>query len=260
MTTSPIIKKVAFTFLLAFTAAVSTKALAQNATAKEYTSAKQQPSILGGQQAIDTYFAKALTEVNREQGGTLILSILVGITGAVSEPVITDSYVPKEKRSLEANKKLEEALLKAALTMPGWKPGVVDNKPVPVRVTVPVNVSAVEVDPEKEIIYSYVEQMPSFPEGQQAMEKFISTNIKYPKDAIAQNKEGMVVINFIVGQTGELRDFKVLKGLSESINAEAIRVLKSMPVWVPGKQNGRIISVYYTIPMKFFIPKSIEAK
>ncbi|MBJ6119441.1 TonB family protein [Pontibacter sp. BT310] len=245
----------ALSILLALAGAVTTETIAQGNTEKIYSSADKQPSVLGGQQSIDAYFAKALTNVNREPGGVITLSLVVGATGQVSEVTIADSYVPNVKRTLEANVKLEQALTKAALTMPGWRPGEVNGKPVPVRVSVPVNISALEVAPEKELIYTYVEQMPSFPGGQQAMFDFIAANIKYPKDAIAQNKEGLVVVNFIVGQTGELREFKIQKGISESIDAEAIRVLKAMPTWIPGKQNGRIISVYYTMPMRFFIPK-----
>jgi TonB family protein len=236
-------------------AGTTTDVMAQTATEKVFAKADQMPALLGGNQAVDTYFARALTDVARGQGGVVTLSLVVGKTGQVSQAAITNTYVPQAQRELEANKTLEQAILKAAASMPGWKPGSIGGKPVAVRVAVPVNISAQEAPAEEEYVYDHVEQMPGFPGGEEAMRHYMATHIQYPKDALAQKKEGAMLVNFVVDKTGKLKDFKVVRGLTPSIDAEALRVLATMPTWSPGKQNGRPVAVSYTMPVLFRLPK-----
>lgn len=212
------------------------------------------PVMQGGNQAVDAYFASALADVAREQGGVVTLSLVIGKKGQVSQATITKTYVPQAQRELEANKALEQAILKAAASMPGWKPGNMGGVPVAVRVVVPVNISALEVPAEEEYVYDAVEQMPGFPGGETAMRQYIATHIKYPKDALAQKKEGIVLVTFVVDKAGNLKNFKVTRGLSPNMDSEAVRVLESMPTWTPGKQNGRPVPVSYTMPVFFRLP------
>jgi len=104
---------------------------------------------------------------------------------------------------------------------------------------------------EKEQVFTHVEQMPQFPGGDRAMMEFLQKNMKYPVIAAEQGIEGTVVLRFVVGKQGEVSDVTVLRSLDPSCDKEAIRVVKSMPKWIPGKQNGNPVLVYYTLPVRF---------
>lgn len=110
-------------------------------------------------------------------------------------------------------------------------------------------------DAEDKPVYG-VETMPQYPGGDEALLKFIRDNLKYPAAAAEGGIEGRVTIRFIVGRTGEVRDVTVIRGLAPSCDEEAVRVVKMMPTWIPGTQNGRTVSVYYTLPVVYKLQKS----
>lgn len=113
-----------------------------------------------------------------------------------------------------------------------------------------INVQVTEVtDSDKPFVG--VEQMPRFPGGETELMQYLSKNIRYPKDAAENGIQGRVILRYIVGKTGKIRDVVVLKGLSPTCDAEAIRVVKAMPDWTPGRQNGKAVSVYYTLPISY---------
>ncbi|MFD2248579.1 energy transducer TonB [Pontibacter ruber] len=101
--------------------------------------------------------------------------------------------------------------------------------------------------------YTYVEQMPSFPGGESEMMKYLGKNIRYPAAAQRAGVEGLVVLSFVVSKTGEISEIQVVKGLGAGCDEEAMRVVKTMPKWTPGKQNGREVPVRYTLPVRFTI-------
>lgn len=101
--------------------------------------------------------------------------------------------------------------------------------------------------------YTYVEQMPTFPGGETEMLKYLGKNIRYPAAAQRAGVEGLVVLSFVVGKTGEISDIQVVKNLGAGTDEEAMRVVKTMPKWTPGKQNGRAVPVRYTLPVRFTI-------
>ncbi len=103
----------------------------------------------------------------------------------------------------------------------------------------------------KEEVFTHVEQMPQYPGGDKEMMAYLSKNIKYPVIAQEQGIQGTVVLRFVVGKNGEVTDVTVMRSLDPSCDKEAIRVVKSMPKWVPGKQNGNPVLVYYTLPVRF---------
>ena len=103
----------------------------------------------------------------------------------------------------------------------------------------------------KEEVFTHVEQMPQYPGGDKEMMAYLSKNIKYPVIAQEQGTQGTVVLRFVVGKNGEVTDVTVMRSLDPSCDKEAIRVVKSMPKWVPGKQNGNPVLVYYTLPVRF---------
>lgn len=100
-------------------------------------------------------------------------------------------------------------------------------------------------------VFTFVEQMPQFPGGDKALEKFHKENLKEPKVAKANRKQGRVVAYFIVGTDGTLQEITILKPLAPEYDEEVLRFLKSMPPWIPGKQNGITVRVRYMFPVDF---------
>lgn len=108
-----------------------------------------------------------------------------------------------------------------------------------------------EVIQEETKPYTAVEQMPEYPGGNVALLKFISANLKYPVIAAENGIQGTVAIRFVVSATGEVTDVEILRSLDPSCDREAVRVIKSLPKWMPGKQNGRAVPVYFAVPVRF---------
>jgi len=96
-----------------------------------------------------------------------------------------------------------------------------------------------------------VEQMPQFPGGQNEMFKFLAQNVRYPVEAQQKNVSGLVIVQFIVSKTGVISNIKVIRGIDPSCDNEAIRVVKAMPEWIPGKQKGINVNVKCTLPVRF---------
>jgi len=106
---------------------------------------------------------------------------------------------------------------------------------------------------EKEQIFTIVEQMPQFPGGEKEMMAFLSKNLKYPVIAQEQGIQGTVFLRFVVGKNGEVSEVTVQRSLDPNCDKEAIRVVKSMPRFIPGKQNGNPVLVYFNLPVRFKI-------
>lgn len=100
-------------------------------------------------------------------------------------------------------------------------------------------------------IFTIVESMPEFPGGQQAMLEFIARNIKYPPLARESGIQGRVFVNFVVEPDGSVSNVKVIRGIGGGCDEEAIRVVQSMPKWVPGRQRGKPVRVSFTLPVRF---------
>lgn len=104
---------------------------------------------------------------------------------------------------------------------------------------------------EETKIFEVVEQMPSFPGGQAALFEFLSKNIRYPVVAEENGIQGRVIVTFVVERDGSITDVRVAKSVDPSLDKEAVRVVSSMPAWIPGKQNGSAVRVKYTLPVTF---------
>lgn len=100
-------------------------------------------------------------------------------------------------------------------------------------------------------IFMRVEQMPEFPGGMQALFKFLSKNTKYPTIALENGVQGRVIVGFVVGKKGEITEVKVLRPVDPYLDKEAVRVVQSMPNWVPGKQMNKPVRVSYNVPVNF---------
>ena len=107
------------------------------------------------------------------------------------------------------------------------------------------------VSQSKQNVYDMVEQMPEFPGGMPAMIDFLQANLKYPEDAIKQNVGGRVLVMFVVEPDGSLSNVGVARKVFPSLDAEAIRVVKTMPKWKPGKEKGKPVRVNFTLPIVF---------
>jgi protein TonB len=99
--------------------------------------------------------------------------------------------------------------------------------------------------------YAYVEQPPQFPGGEKELMKWLSENMKYPPIAQEKGIQGRVVLRFVVSPDGSIGQVEVQRSLDPSCDKEAVRVVKNMPKWTPGKQNGNAVFVYYTLPVLF---------
>lgn len=105
---------------------------------------------------------------------------------------------------------------------------------------------------EEEAVYIVVENMPEFPDGQQAMMKFIAENIQYPVIAMENGIQGRVICQFVVEKDGRISDIQVVRTSGDaSLDKEAVRVISSMPKWKPGRQSGKPVRVTYTLPVSF---------
>lgn len=104
---------------------------------------------------------------------------------------------------------------------------------------------------KKSKVFKEVEQLPEFPGGVEAFGKFLSTNIRYPKDAREKKIQGRDICSFIVEEDGSLSDIKVVKGVSPDIDKESVRVLKLSPKWKAGKQNNKKVRVQYAVPISY---------
>jgi periplasmic protein TonB len=106
-----------------------------------------------------------------------------------------------------------------------------------------------EVEDDKP--YTAVEQMPKFPGGDSELLKFISDNLKYPAISQENGVQGKVMVRFVVSKSGDVTDAKVVRSLDPYCDKEAIRVVRMLPRWIPGKQNGVNVPVYYVVPITF---------
>lgn len=101
------------------------------------------------------------------------------------------------------------------------------------------------------MVYDVVEVMPQYPGGQIAMLKYIMENIKYPKQIMEEGIQGRVTVRFIVEKDGSISDVKPILSVHPLLDKEAVRVVKSMPKWTPGKHNGKPVRVRFNLPVMF---------
>ena len=114
-----------------------------------------------------------------------------------------------------------------------------------------VPVEVVEEDVQEQEIFQIVEEMPSYPGGDAKLMEFVAKNIKYPQIARETGIQGRVFVGFVVEPDGSVSNVKVLRGIGGGCDEEAMRVVKSMPKWKPGKQRGKAVRVSYMLPVNF---------
>lgn len=105
--------------------------------------------------------------------------------------------------------------------------------------------------PKDRPVYEAVEQMPQFPGGDAELLKYVASHILYPENAAKNNIQGRVVVKFIIEADGSVSDVTILRGKDPELDQEAIRVVKTLPAFTPGKMNGQPVAVWYTFPVNF---------
>ena len=151
----------------------------------------------------------------------------------------------------------DKAILRVVKMMPEWTPFLKDGVPVevPLEITIPLyQVSPSEINDAIKgdvVLTKKIEQQPQYTGGYTAMQKFLRDNMHYPTAAQIAEIQGTVYIRFVVRRTGKITDVTVYKGIGTPCDEEAVRVVKKMPDWIPGQDNGKAVSVYFMIPLKF---------
>ena len=171
-------------------------------------------------------------------------------TQKFTAPVIKKDELVKEENQV---KQMDQLDAKVAVGTKDEE-GVKDRTVEAVRSDIAVAAPPPPPAPKPEVsnkVFDVVEEMPSFPGGQAALMSFLSSNIKYPVVAQDNGVQGRVIVGFVVERDGSITDVKVMRSVDPSLDREAQRVVKAMPRWKPGKQNGSAVRVKYTVPVVF---------
>ena len=171
-------------------------------------------------------------------------------TQKFTAPVIKKDELVKEENQV---KQMDQLDAKVAVGTKDEE-GVKDRTVEAVRSDIAVAAPPPPPAPKPEVsnkVFDVVEEMPSFPGGQGALMSFLSSNIKYPVVAQENDVQGRVIVGFVVERDGSITDVKVMRSVDPSLDREAQRVVRAMPRWKPGKQNGSAVRVKYTVPVVF---------
>ena len=235
-----------------------------------YQIVEEMPQFPGGEQAMMKYIAENVKypedAKEKNQSGRVFLSFVVEKDGRVDDVKVLKSVCES----------VDKEAVRVVKAMPNWKPGKQKGKPVRVSYCLPItfklnnsemeepvkksNVSRADMTPDKNGVYQICEEMPEFPGGEQAMFDFVANNVVYPQEARDKEIEGRVFVRFIVEKDGSVSDVKVAKGIGGGCDEEAVRVVKAMPKWKPGKQDGKPVRVNFTMPFFFKLQEKAPAK
>ncbi|MDQ1772921.1 TonB family protein [Labilibaculum sp. A4] len=223
---------------------------------------QEMPEFPGGELECRKFLARNVKYPNdaHENGveGRVYVTFIINKSGAVDNVHIAKSVAPS----------LDAEAVRVIKSMPKWKPGKQRGEAVNVSYTVPINFAlqndkAVIVieEPEKEKmdkqkykgedVYVIVEKMPQYPGGGEALQKHIAASVKYPQDVRQKGISGRVFVTFIVSKEGDVVQARVVRGVDPSLDAEALRVMNSIPKWTPGYEKGKAVHVSYTVPINF---------
>ena len=220
---------------------------------------EEQPMFPGGMEEMMKFLQQNMKypKEAQDQGkqGRVIVQFVVNKDGSISNDTIVRSVDPL----------LDAEALRVVRSMPNWTPGKQRGKEVRVRFTLPVTFrldggeeskpaevkQVVKTSTQGEEIFKVVEHMPEYPGGMGELMKFLQRNVRYPKEAQEQGKQGRVVVQFVVNKDGSITDAKIAKSVDPQLDAEALRVVNAMPNWTPGKQRGKEVRTYFTIPVTF---------
>ena len=214
------------------------------------------PVFPGGQDGMMKYLSDNIKypeeAMKADIEGRVFTRFIVNEDGSVSDVEILRSVHPL----------LDAEAVRVVKAMPKWTPGKVGGKAVKVRYSLPLvfrlqgestpqNNTPVANKIGKDGIYEIVDTPPIYPGGEAALLKFISDNIKYPEEAFKAGTQGRVTTIFIINEDGSVSDVDVVRSVHPLLDAEAVRVISSMPKWTPGKAGGKAVKVRFTMPVTF---------
>lgn len=171
-------------------------------------------------------------------------------TQKFTAPVIKKDELVKEENQVKQMDKLDEKVAVSTENKEGTKSRLAEAVRSDIAVAAPPPPPA----PKPEVsnkVFDVVEEMPHFPGGPAALQAFLSSNTKYPVVAQENGVQGRVIVSFVVERDGSITDVRVVRSVDPSLDREASRVVRSMPRWSPGKQNGSTVRVKYTVPVVF---------
>ena len=163
--------------------------------------------------------------------------------------IVEDEQVREEDEIISMDERMQSDAIAGTVTHLDGSTDLNDFKQAVNEVVVEDKKPVVEAKPEE--IFKSVEQMPQFPGGEAALMKFLASHINYPPMAAENNVQGKVIVQFVVDKTGKVGEVKVVRNVDKDLDNEAIRVCKALPKFTPGRQNGRPVSVWYTLPIQF---------
>lgn len=224
---------------------------------KVYFIVEEMPEFQGGEDTLRKYISEEVKypEIARKNGiqGKVYITFYVDKNGKVTNPKVI--------RGVDSS--LDKEALRVVKGMPDWKPGKEKGEPVNVSFTIPIafkldvskqnhliNERAVTNEEDKEVFY-IVEEMPEFPGGEKALKKYIADHTEYPAVAKENGIQGKVFVSFTITKEGTVQDAKVVRGVDLSLDNEALRIVKTLPNFKPGKQRGQAVDVKYTVPVNF---------
>ncbi len=217
------------------------------------------PQFPGGDLELQKFIARTIKypveAQEKGETGRVFVTFIINKLGAVENVCTAKSVSPS----------LDAEAIRVIKTLPNWIPGTKDGESVNVTYTLPINFDLknnqgqIIVDmPKKEKqkykgedVYVIVEKMPEYPGGSLALQKYIAASVKYPQDARQKDISGRVFVTFIVSKEGDVVQARVVRGVDPSLDAEALRVMNSIPKWTPGYEKGKAVHVSYTVPINF---------
>ncbi len=245
------------------------KKAAQQNVDEIFVVVEEAPVFSGGESAMMKFLVDNINypPEAQEKGieGRVIVQFIVEKDGSLSDVNVLRSVDPL----------LDTEAVRVVNSMPDWKPGKQRGQAVRVHFTLPIffkldagkkkveaekqlEASVIEENKHQAIIevlseepFLVVEEAPAFLGGVSALMKYLNDNIKYPEEAFKNNVQGRVICQFVVEKDGSLSEIKVLRSAHSLLDAEAVRVIESMPKWKPGKQKGQYVRVKYTLPVLF---------
>lgn len=189
----------------------------------------------------DAFTLTAVSEINKNIGGTRH-EILIKEPGKVAVQFLKDNKTMEATFSLQDHK---QYFTKEFLELVG-------------NTTAATTTATTTTTPQKinYPVYDIADEMPQYPGGPQRLFDYLNTTIKYPAQAFEEKKEGKVIIGFIVDHQGLLQDIHVVKGVYPSLDREALRAIRNMPAWNPGRKDGQFVAVRQTVPITFKLSSS----
>lgn len=208
---------------------------------------EQMPEYVGGEQAMYKFISEHINypAQAKEEGieGRVFISFIVETDGKISTVEILKGI----------GGGCDEEAMRVIEEMPNWNPGKQRGKNVRVQYRVPIKftLNGENTETTEDLLFQVVEQMPEYVGGKNAMFKYLQSNIKYPETAKKAGTKGTVLVDFVLEKDGSVNSVIVKEGIGDGCDEEAVRVIKNMPNWNPGKQRGKVVRVAYTLPIKF---------